>query len=297
MAVTTHTTETEIGGPDNGIVDRIRALSESLTPTEQRLVAELIAAPRDVALGSSADFAARAQAHEATTSRFVRKLGFESYAAFRSALQREWLQRPDPAAQMSATLEQAGGAILQRLIAAETAAIAGVSDHLDEATLARAAALLDRPRLFIFAHGNATVLAAMLERRLRRMGVLPILLTGTGRDIAEQAVAIGADDVVVLFAFRRQPRLYAPLMHTLRAQGAASLALSDTLGPALSPSPDQLLAAPRSGGEAAFQSLTVPMLVCNALILALSARRKKGTLASLDRVGMLIEAFEGDRES
>lgn len=279
---------------EEGIVWRIRALSGQLTPTEQRLVAELIAAPREVALGSSADFAARASAHEATTSRFARKLGFANYAAFRSALQQEWLHKPDPAARMSATLEQAGGHILDRLIAAETAAIAGIGDHLNEGALERAATLLDRPRLFLFAQGNATVLAAVMERRLRRMGVLPVLLTGSARDIAEQVVTIGPGDTGLLLAFRRQPRIYAPLMEALRARGAATLAISDTLGPSLSPAPDQLLAAPRGGSEGGFQSLTVPMLICNALVLALGARLSEGALANLGNLGELIRDFEGE---
>lgn len=274
------------------IVTRIQAVSAQLTQTEQRLVAALIAAPREVALGSSAEFAAKADAHEATTSRFARKLGFANYAAFRGALQREYLQAPDPAARISATLAQTGGQMLAGLIAAESAALAALADHLDEAALHRAAQLLDRPRLFIFAQGNATVLAAMMERRLRRMGIQPVLLTGSARDLAEQAVGIGAGDTALLFAFRRQPRLYAPLMEILRQQGAATLAVSDTLGPSLTPSPDQLLAAPRSGAEGAFQTLTVPMLICNALILALSAARKDGALDMLGRLGTLIDRFD-----
>lgn len=275
-----------------GVVARIQAMSAQLTQTEQRLVAALIADPRAVALGSSAEFAARASAHEATTSRFARKLGFASYAAFRSELQRDYIQRPDPAARVSATLEQAGGQLLAGLVAAETAALAALGDHLDEAAIQRAAALIDRPRLFLFAQGNATVLAMMMERRLRRMGMQPVMMTGSTRDVAEQAVGMGPADAALIFAFRRQPRLYAPLMEVVRATGAAALVVSDSLGPALSPAPDLLLAAPRSGGEGGFQTLTVPMLICNALILGLSARRKDGALETLDRLGGLIERFE-----
>ncbi|TGN67943.1 MurR/RpiR family transcriptional regulator [Paracoccus liaowanqingii] len=279
-----------------GIIARIQALSGRLTQTEQRLVTELLAAPRDVALGSSADFAARASAHEATTSRFARKLGFASYSAFRTALQREWLQKPDPAARMSATLSQSDGRIIDRLVAGESAGLAAIADYLTERDLAEAAALIDRPRLFVFAQGNASVLAAMMERRLRRMGILPILMTGSARDIAEQAVTIAAGDTVFLLAFRRQPRLYASLMESVQLQGATTLALSDALGPSLNPAPDRLLSVPRQGGDAAFQTLTVPMLICNALILALGARRE-GAMAVLTRLGTLIERFEGNNSA
>lgn len=274
------------------IIGRIQALSAQLTQTEQRLVAALVATPREVALGTSADFAARAGAHEATTSRFARKLGFESYAAFRDQLRREYLQSSDPAERLSATLERSGGDPLAGLIASETAAIAAIRDHLDAARLKDAAALIDRPRLFLFAQGNATVLAEMTARRLRRMGVQPILLTGSARDLAEQALAVSAGDALLLFAFRRQPRAYAALATLAREQGAATLAISDTLGPALNPAPDFLLSAPRSSGEGGLQTLTVPMLICNALILALGERQSNTALAALSRLGSLIESFE-----
>jgi DNA-binding MurR/RpiR family transcriptional regulator len=279
-------------GVEQGIVARIRAVSGRLTPTEQRLVAVLLAAPAEVAVAPSADFAARAQAHEATTSRFARKLGFETYAAFRAALQREWLRGPGPAARLSATLDLSAGRILGGLIAAEAQALAAVGGHLDDDALQRAAALIDRPRLFLFGQGNATALAAMLERRLRAMGVAVVPMTGSARDIAEQAVGAGPQDAAVLLAFRRQPRIYAPLASALREAGVATLAVSDALGPALSPSPDLLLAAPRGGGDMGFQTLTVPMLICNALILTLGARRGEGALAALGRLGALIDRFE-----
>ncbi|SMO44083.1 MurR/RpiR family transcriptional regulator [Paracoccus laeviglucosivorans] len=277
---------------DRGIVSRIQALGGQLTGTEQLLVARLLAAPREISLGTSADFAQRAGAHEATTSRFVRKLGFRNYAAFRDALRAEFLHGAEPAERMSATLQISGGNLLDGLIGQEIAALSAILDHIDQTRIARAAELIDRPRQFIFAHGNATALAVMVERRLRRMGFLPVLLTGGPRDLAEQAVGIGAGDAVILFAFRRQPRSYATLLHVAREQGAATLAISDAIGPALSPAPDLLLAAPRAGDDDSFQTLNVPMLLCNALILALGNRRQPDGLSALTRLGELIRRFD-----
>ncbi|NUB45961.1 MurR/RpiR family transcriptional regulator [Fertoebacter nigrum] len=276
----------------HSIVARIQELSGQLTPTESRLVTALVEAPRIVALGTSADFAARAGAHEASTSRFARKLGFESYGAFRDQLRREFLDTTDPAERLLETLQASGGKLLGGLIAVETAALAAISDYLNEEMVIRAAELIDRPRLFLFAQGNATVLAEMFARRLRRMGGQPVMLTGSARDLAEQALAIGAGDTIVLFAFRRQPRSFAPLVGVAREVGAATLAISDTLGPALNPAPDLLLTAPRGGNEGGFQSLTVPMLICNALILALGVRHGGSALSVLSRLGTLIDRFD-----
>lgn len=272
-----------------GIIARIQASSAALTQTEQRLVAELLRQPRDVALETAAEFAARVGAHEATTSRLARKLGFDSYALFREALRRDYLQRSEPADRLSVTI--ASGSTLSRLIADETQALAQIQDHIDDDAIETAAAHLDGRRIFMFAQGNASVLAAMMDRRLRRMGVETHLLSGSPRDLAEQALAIRQGDALILFAFRRQPRGYAPLMRLAQEVGAGTLAISDTIGPALQPAPRMLLAAPRTGAAEGFQTLTVPMVLCNALILAIGAMRGEAALDPLDRLGRMIEDF------
>lgn len=276
-----------------GIIARIQGRSDALTQSEARLVAELMRAPRDIALSTSADFAARVGVHEATTSRLARKLGFDNYAAFRDALRQEYLHRSEPAHRLSTTLDDAAGDPLGHLVRAEVEALHRLSDHVDAPALAAAAgALLDR-RIFLFGHGHATALAAMADRRLRRMGVDSRLLQGNARDLAEGALALAPQDAVLLFAFRRQPRHYAPLMQVAHETGAVTVVIADTLGPALHPAPDHLLTAPRAGIVGGFQTLTVPMLVLNALILSLGAQRGAAALEPLDRLGGLIATFEG----
>ena len=79
------------------MVERIQAVADSLTATEQKLVSALLTAPREVAIGTSSEFAARIGVHEATTSRLSKKLGFASYAGFRDALRAEYLRDAAPA--------------------------------------------------------------------------------------------------------------------------------------------------------------------------------------------------------
>lgn len=274
------------------MVARIQAQSEALTPSETRLVAELMRAPREIALVTSAEFAGRVGVHEATTSRLARKLGFQGYSAFRDALRIEYVQRSEPAHRMSLTIEAAEGDLVSHLIATEVAALSSLGDHLDSAAILAAAQAMNGRRMFIFAHGHATSLADMAERRLRRMGIEVRMLRGNARDLAEQALAMRAGDGLLCFAFRRQPQGYAPLLRLAAEMGAVTLAISDTIGPQLRPAPQVLLAAPRAGLPGGFQTLTVPMLVLNALILALGAAGEAATMEPLDRLGELIDRFE-----
>ncbi|WP_322895554.1 MULTISPECIES: MurR/RpiR family transcriptional regulator [unclassified Yoonia] len=275
------------------LIERVQKIADRLTGTEGRLVAELMQSPREIALGTSAEFAARIGAHEATTSRLARKLGFDSYADFRDHLRAEFLTNGSPSDRVAQTLSGAQEkGFLPLLIAEEIAALTRLGDYVQDRQIAAAVQLLNRPRVFLFARGNAEALAVLMDRRLRRMGVATVLLRGDARDLAEQMLTLGKDDAVLLFAFRRQPRDYARIIALAQQRGAATLAISGSLGPALAPPPDQLLAAPRSGAREGFQTLTVPMALCNALVLALAAERGEAALHMLERLGPLIASFE-----
>lgn len=276
------------------LVERVQAVAGTLTATEQKLISELLKAPREVAIGTSSEFAARLGVHEATTSRLARKLGFASYAEFRDELRREFLKVADPAERISTTLTDARAqGFLPLLVASEIAALTGIADHLGDSHVLEAAEKLDRRRVFIYGQGNAEVLSVLMERRLRRLGIDSHPLAGSRRDLAEQMLTLSQDDTLLIFAFRRQPPDYEQLMQVAADTGASTVVISGTIGPSLTASPDVLLSAPRAGMPNSFQTLTVPMAVCNAIILALAERRGPDALAALDRLGSLIAQFEG----
>lgn len=276
------------------LVERVQAVAGSLTSTEQKLISELMRAPREVAIGTSSEFAARLGVHEATTSRLARKLGFASYGEFRDELRREFLKVADPAERISATLNDARAqGFLPLLVASELAALTAMTDHISDVRILEAAEKLDCRRVFIYGHGNAEVLSVLMERRLRRLGIDSHPLSGTPRDLAEQMLTLSSDDALLLFAFRRQPPDYERLMQVAAETGAKTVVISGTIGPSLTPSPDVLLSAPRAGMPDSFQTLTVPMATCNAIILALAERKGPDALITLDRLGVLIAKFEG----
>jgi DNA-binding MurR/RpiR family transcriptional regulator len=277
------------------VLDRVQSAAESLTPSERRLVHAIVAKPRDVALGTATELARRSGVHEATVSRLARKLGFETYSHFRDAVRDEFIVRTDPAVRVRNTLRTArDGDVLADLVSREVEALAVVPDYITPERLRAAAeAIASARKVFIFATGNAETLATMMNRRLRRLALESDVLRGDGRDLAEQSVGMREGDVLLAFAFRRQPRMFAPLLRRARKVGARSVVVAGSVGPALSPVADHLLSAPRSGSPDAFQTLTVPMVVCNALVLATIQIDEKRSLKRLDELGELIEQFEG----
>lgn len=273
--------------------EAVRGQAARLTAAERRLVETVLTEPRQAALGTATDLARGVGVHEATVSRLARKLGFDSYGAFRQSLRDAFIPSQETATRLSRAVEGAeAGGVLATLVAEELAGLAAVAAHVSEADIAAVAArLMAARRVHVFGRGNAEVLAHLMVRRLRRFGRDVRHLDGDGRDLAERALLIGEGDVVLVYAFRRQPPHYAPLAARAKAVGAATVVVSGRSGHLLLPAPDVLLSAPRSGDPEAFQTLTVPMAISNAIVIA-AARADPTALRSLDALGSLIEAFE-----
>jgi DNA-binding MurR/RpiR family transcriptional regulator len=271
----------------------IQARADSLTPSERRLVSSVMAQPRTAALATVTDLAREAGVHEATVSRLARKLGFDGFAAFRAALQAEFLPSEETATRLQRTLQTAGGSILASLVETERAALQALLLHVGEELIAEAArSLVAARRIYVFGRGNAEALALTMAKRFRRFGRDVHLLTGDARSLAEGVLAMGEGDVLLVYAFRRAPRPYAALVEQAQASGAKVIAISDTLGPMLVPASDLLLSAPRSGDVDGFQTLTVPMAISNAIVLAAGALEDIKALKTLERLGTLIKRFE-----
>lgn len=111
-------------------------------------------------------------------------------------------------------------------------------------------------------------------------------MTESGRHLLEKLQLLQAGDVVLVAGFHHvRPEIIAVLDHA-RALDCRSILLTDTLGPALRDKPDVILAA-RRGPVSTFHSLTVPMSILNALILAVAMARPDESLAALNRLQKL----------
>ena len=276
------------------IIEKISNQAQTLTPSERRLVETVIEKPTTAALGTAGELARAVGVHEATASRLAKKLGYVSYAAFRDALREEFIATRETATRFEKTLSETGpDTVLGKLARDEARALDRIEDFISPDQIAEVAGLLMAAnRIFIYGYGNAEVLALMMVKRFRRFGKDVQQLDTNPRGLAEQMLGLQADDVVLSFAFRRPPRGYAALIETAREAGAATVFISGNSGALLAPGPDHLLAAPRSGDPDAFQTLTVPMTVCNAIVISAGSIAKTESLKKLDRLGQLIERFE-----
>src|SRR3546814_13242040 len=122
-----------------------------------------------------------------------------------------------------------------------------------------------------------------------------VLLTGRGRDIAERAMSLAADDLVLALAFRKQPASYEALMTLAGQVGARTLLISDLAGPAMAPPARHLLPAPRGRSGAAVQTPTVPITIRNALLLTIPGAPQRQVYPPPAAPGAPVTRLDGGR--
>lgn len=266
------------------IRETIEQFEGRLTRADRRLIQVLLAVPGEGAFLSSIAVAERAGVHPTTAVRLAKKLGFGGYPELRAKLQEE-IFVDNGAARVQRRLESmGGGSILQSLITSEIAALQAVPDQLSQDQIEQAVdVLIESEQIAVFGVGHASALADLFVRRLNRSGYPASGFHHIGWETPEKIMDMGPKGVLFAFAFRHVPESLPGLLEFVRGTGARSIVLSDAIGPLIRPRPDTLLSASR-GKRGESQSLTVPMAICNALILELSKRDGGRSVASLERL-------------
>ncbi|MBI3396790.1 MAG: MurR/RpiR family transcriptional regulator [Spirochaetia bacterium] len=158
------------------------------------------------------------------------------------------------------------------------------------ATPASVKLILKGERIFVRGGGPSAILADLAELRLRRFGILTISMTESGRDLIEKLQLVRRKDVVLTTGFHRVSAELAAVIEHANRVGCRTILITDTLASVFRDKVDVILAA-RRGPVSTFHSLTVPMAILNALILAVAMARSKESLGALDRFQKMRAAY------
>ena len=275
------------------LLEHIDSARSQLTQSDRALLDEILSYPADAPLWRGKEIADRVGIHPSTATRTAQRLGYRGYRELAEALRNELNTRLTGAGDRFRTelQEHNTGTVLDNLVQTEMDSLTVLSRHISQAQLDSVAdAIVAARKVFLFARGNSSILAEMSERRLRRFGFDTINLRGAGREIAERILLMNSEDLVVTFAFRKPPRHVDHVLGHAKRTQAQSVLITDTLH-TLNPAPDTVLSALR-GHQEGFASLTVPMLIINAIVLTIAKRYPTSTLPNLDRLDELLADFE-----
>ena len=283
--------------PSPKIIDFGQVISEhytQLTKSEKRIADYMRQNQDEAAFLSAGEIAERLDLSEATMVRFARTMGFDSYPALRVALQEKYRILVTHSARLRSRLGdlREAGDIFEQLVASEINFLTESLQTLDRDAFHAAVELLrTHQRVFVFGLGPSVSLVDLLEIRLTRSARHVILLNTSGREMLEPMLLMNGSDLLIAIGFfNLTPNLQMVLDHANQLKTPVIL-VTDTLGSMVGDKADVVLAA-RRGPVSSFHSLTIPMTIINALLLALTAVDQEKVMTNLDSLDHLRERLK-----
>jgi DNA-binding MurR/RpiR family transcriptional regulator len=274
------------------LTEIIDAHRDDLTDADRRLIEVLLADRTAGSFLPAHRVAEQAGVHPSTAGRLARKLGFTSYRDMRAALQDTVLADLDASVRVRRRLSRVSGeSLLGSVVDGEIRALSGLAAQITDADITAAAARLrDAGRILVVGEAHASSLADLFVRRLVRSGYRAAVIAHADWQAADQLLGLAEGDVVVALVFRHESPAAARIIAYAREIGAGTLLITDRRTGV--PVCDAQLVADR-GEQGEFHSLTVPMAICNTLILELSRTDDGRSLQTLAKVETLQRLFRG----
>ena len=204
---------------------RLRECYNELSPQEQRVASFIMDHFDDLMSYNSAELARLSGVSKATVSRLFKRLGYDRFKEMRDEV-RTLRQSGMPLTENRDAVQ--GNTLLARRYKQEMANLTQWVNALDAVQFADVVqALGAAQRVFILGLRNSAPVALHLRQQLMQIRGQVCLMPQPGQTLAEELVDITPQDVVVVVAFRRRPRVIRPVLEALHKQGVPTVAISE----------------------------------------------------------------------
>ena len=245
---------------------RLRAQYDDLSPQERRIADFIFDHYDDLISYNSAELARLSGASKATVSRLFKRLGYARYKDLRDEL-RALRQSGVPLAAARDVVD--GDTLLARHYKQEMANLNHWMSTLEAGQFGEmVAALGSAHRVFVVGQRNAYPVALHLRQQLLQARGQVLLVPQPGQTLAEELADVTPEDLVVVAAFRRRPRVMLPLLRSLQQRQIPVVLLCEPQASTLLPLARWHLPVPLDS-ISAFDSYAAAMSLASLLANAL----------------------------
>ena len=218
--------------------ERLKGQYASLSPQEQRVADFIFDHFDDLISYNSAELAQLSGVSKATVSRLFKRLGYDKYKDMRDEL-RTLRQSGMPLTDQRDAVQ--GNTLLARHYKQEMAKVTALAARQFAEALT---AVVAARRIGVIGMRNAYPAALHLRQQLLQARGQVLVLPQPGQSLSEELVDLTADDLVVMMAFRRRPRIVRPLLQQLQRDGVPVLLMCEPQAHSLFPLSRWQLCAP-----------------------------------------------------
>ncbi|MXQ06600.1 SIS domain-containing protein [Alphaproteobacteria bacterium GH1-50] len=261
---------------------RVTEALPELNPSERKLADLVLDFPGEMVGYTATEIAELASVSNATVSRFVRRIGYGSFDEARRAVRDE--QRAGTALlRFSNTMPTGNGAVARHFETSQQNLEVTYSGLEDELIDGLARAMLAAPRVWFIGFRAGQSFAQYLGWQTSQVLPNVTVLPRAGETMAESLASLRAEDVVMLIALRRKPKLVGAVADAARKAGAGLAVLQDRPSPELAEADWYLTCATTTAGP--LMNHVASMAVCNlvaARVIELSGAAGRGRMAAIE---------------
>ena len=276
----------------------ILEICESMYPEmskSQKAIADYILASYDKAAYMTASkLASVTGVSEATVVRFTTEIGFTGYPAFQQALKEELKSKLTSVQRLDYTEKfENNMAVVQEVMRTDVGNVKATLDNISQESFDDAVnMILNARKIYIMGIRASAPLSEFMHFYMTILFDDVVLVrSNSANELFEQVMTITDKDVLIGITFPRYSARTINSMAYAHQRGAKIIAITDREGTAVTEQADVSLLATSS--MASFvDSMTAPLSLINALLVALGMHRKEHIKSSFESLETLWSQFQ-----
>lgn len=281
----------------NEIIGRLSELLPSLSKGHKKIAEYIIEHYDKAAFMTASKLGAIAGVSESTVVRFASELGYEGYPELQKALKEYTSNKLTTLQRMDVMEDQLGGEdLLSKVMNFDMDQIRRTMESIDKDEFYRTVDALCKARsIYVIGARSASVLARFLVFYFNVMFEnVKIIHTTSSDEMFEQILNIGENDIMIGISFPRYSKYTMKAFRYAKENNATVIAITDSALSPIAENADHMLLA-RSDMASFADSLVAPMSLINALITAVSMKKREYVSKNCERLERIRDEY-GEHE-
>ena len=280
--------------PLSGVVERITDSLDSMSKGQKAIAHYILDNYETAAYMTAAKLGEATGVSESTVVRFSMELGYEGYPHFQKVLQEELKVKLTSVQRLNSASRFADDAsVLRSIMQADMDSLKHTYDNIDESAFAKAVnMILEAKKIYIMGLRSSSPLSSFMHFYMTPLfDEVRHIHSNSANEVFEQILPIGPGDVMIGISFPRYSTRTIQSMQYARSRGASVIVITDKGDTPMTENADVALFA-RSDMASFVDSLTAPLSLINALLVALGMHRKSHIEASFEALEQLWKEYK-----
>ncbi|MDO4621684.1 MAG: MurR/RpiR family transcriptional regulator [Eubacteriales bacterium] len=268
---------------EESLFGKLNRLYPKLSKGQKRLADFVMKHYDKAAFMTAAELGREAEVSESTTVRFASLLGYSGFPEFHETLEELVRNRLNSIQRMEVAygqIPQSG--ILHSVLSSDIEKIKLTMEHMDPEEFQKAVDIILNARtVYVLGIRSCAPLAEFLSFYLHEiLKDVRLVSTNSPTETFEQMIRIEREDVLIGISFPRYSMRTLKAVEFAHNRGAKVITLTDSMHAPINQSSSCKLIA-RSDMASIVDSLTAPLSVINALVVALTMRKKDEVIRTM----------------